>query len=150
MGKTTVANHFRHLGFPVFDADFAVHELYKGEAVGRIGQIFPSVIVDSLVNRPLLASIVLNDPISLRRLESIIHPMVAQKRKLFYQRACDDQHLFVVYDIPLLLENIHMHSVDYIIVATAAASVQRSRVLNRIGMTEEKFESIILKQMPDM
>jgi dephospho-CoA kinase len=149
MGKTTVASHFRNLGFSVFDADLAVHQLYKGEAVSAIEKIFPDVIIDTVVDRSLLSNIVLKDSNALKTLESIIHPMVSQKRKLFYQHAHDNNELFVVYDIPLLLENINSHSVDYIVVATAASDVQRSRVLKRKGMTAEKLELILSKQMPD-
>ena len=151
MGKSTCTKHFRAMGFPVFDADAAVHELYSanGGAVKPIYTLFPDVIVDGAISRPLLAKKVMEDSSVLKVLEKIVHPLVAQKRLQFYEDATAQGSFMVVYDIPLLLENPLSQSVDYVIVATADAKVQRERVLKRPGMTEEKFLSLLAKQMPD-
>jgi dephospho-CoA kinase len=152
MGKSTISNHFRKLGFPVFDADLEVHRLYSegGEAVPLLNEVFPDVIVGNAVDRNKLMSKVIEDPTSLRIIEGIVHPLVISERERFYRVACEQGKLMVVFDIPLLFENIAKYSsVDYIVVATAAAEVQKSRVLARPGMTEEKFLSILAKQVPD-
>ena len=139
------------MGFKVFDADAAVHELYGegGEAVVPIGRIWPDVIVSNSVNRPKLAEKVISNPSILSELESIVHPLVSKRRRSFYEKAGVERELLVVYDIPLLLENRDKHDVDYVLVATASSEVQRARVLGRIGMSVEKFEAILKKQMPD-
>lgn len=151
MGKSAVARQFRELGFPVFDADEAVHSLYAqgGAAVAAIEQSFPEAIVDGSVHRPTLASRVLGNPTDLTTLESIVHPLVAAERKQFFEKACIARDFLCVYDVPLLLENRKNHDVDCVVVATASAETQRKRVLSRPGMTPEKFESILRKQMPD-
>lgn len=151
MGKSTCTKHFRAMGFPVFDADAAVHELYSvgGDAVDPIRKLFPDAIVDLAVSRPLLGKKIMEDSYVLQILEEIVHPLVAAKRRLFLESAKNEGHFMVVYDIPLLLENPQNHEVDYTVVATASASVQKERVLKRPGMTEEKFASILAKQMPD-
>lgn len=151
MGKSTCTQHFRSMGFPVFDADAAVHELYSanGAAVAPIGRIFPDAIVDAAVCRPILGKKVMEDSSVLKVLEEIVHPLVAQKRKEFFEEASENGHFMVIYDIPLLLENPLSQQVDYVIVATASPEVQRDRVLARSGMTEEKFKALVAKQMPD-
>lgn len=151
MGKSTCTKHFRSMGFPVFDADAAVHELYSasGAAVDPISKLFPDAIVDNAVCRPILAKKVTENSSVLKLLEGIVHPLVAKKRREFFENASSDGHFMVIYDIPLLLENPMNQEVDYVIVATANAEVQRNRVLKRPGMTEEKFLSLLAKQMPD-
>ena len=151
MGKSTCTKHFRSMGFQVFDADAAVHELYSvsGAAVDPIGKLFPDAIVDNAVFRPILGKKVMEDSSVMTLLEAIVHPLVAKKRQEFFEAASSNGHFMVIYDIPLLLENPMNQEVDYVIVATANARVQRNRVLKRPGMTEEKFLSLLAKQMPD-
>ena len=112
-------------------------------------EVFPDVIVDGAVDRTKLMSKVMEDPASLQVIERIVHPLVIAERKRFYHAACMQRRLIVVYDIPLLFENMAKYSVDYIVVATASAEVQKRRVMARPGMTEEKFQAILLKQVSD-
>lgn len=101
MGKSSVSKQFQFLGFEVFDADAAVHELYSkgGEAVPLIRTHFPTAIVDGAVSRPNLSSIIMNEPSSLQVLESIVHPLVASKRMKFLEEAAEKQEFLVVYDM---------------------------------------------------
>eukprot|EP00899_Mesostigma_viride_P028301 jgi/Mesvir1/8656/Mv02599-RA.1 len=151
MGKSTVASMFRDLGVPVADADAAVHALYAkgGAAVGPVGALFPSAIVDGQVSRPALGALVLADTAALKRLESIVHPLVRDERKAFVERERERGTPLVVLDIPLLFETGCEGEVDLIAVVSASAEKQRERVLARPGMTLEKFESILAKQLPD-
>ena len=151
MGKSTISNQLIKLGFPLFDADREVHRLYspEGAAVPLIEQQFPEVVVDGRVDRTKLSTIIMRDPSSLSVVEKIVHPLVSAERVMFYENAADAGKLLVVYDIPLLFENLSKHTVDYIVVATANPEIQRRRVLERPGMTEEKFHSILQKQVPD-
>lgn len=151
MGKSAVSSQLLKLGFPVFDADLAVHRLYaaSGAAVEPIRNIFPDAVVDGAVDRSKLSAKIMHDPSVLKIIEGIVHPLVISERERFYHRACSEKKFLVVYDIPLLFENANRYKVDYTIVVTAAAEVQRRRVLSRPGMTEEKFEAILAKQVPD-
>ncbi len=151
MGKTATAGMFRQLGIPVFDADAAVHDLYApgGDAVTPVGEAFPGAIVDGAVNRDALSKAVLDDPSAVRKLESIVHPLVRKMQTRFIDAARDGGHDIVVLDIPLLFESGGAGRVDRIVVVSAPADVQKDRVLARPGMTEEKFLAILSHQMPD-
>ncbi|RYY82363.1 dephospho-CoA kinase [archaeon] len=149
MGKSTIAKQFMRLGIPVFDADQAVHELYAkgGEAVAPLSSIFSDITTDGAIDRAKLSKAVLTDPTALKQIESVVHPLVSRKRDVFYMNAIHTQQLMVVYDIPLLFENRHLYTLDYVVVVSASAETQRKRVLERPNMTEEKLAVILSKQV---
>jgi dephospho-CoA kinase len=149
MGKSTVARMFADEGVPVFDADAAVHRLQgpEGALVDEIEAHFPGTTGPEGVNRGALAERVLGEPEALRRLEALIHPAVAREREAFL--VANSEAPLVVLDIPLLFEAGGSGQVDRIVVVSAPAEVQRERVLARPGMTPEKFEHILARQLPD-
>jgi len=149
MGKSTVAAMFAAEGVPVFDADAAVHRLQgrDGALVAEIEAHFPGTTGLDGVNRGALAERVLAEPEALRRLEALVHPAVAREREAFL--ADNAGAPLVVLDIPLLFEAGGWSEVDRIAVVSAPEGVQRARVLARPGMTDEKFERILARQMPD-
>jgi dephospho-CoA kinase len=149
MGKSTVARFFAEQGVPVHDADAVVHRLYEGEAAAAIEAAFPGVTSGGKVDRNRLAALVLDDPAALKKLEAIVHPLVqAAERALLAQARARGEKLAVL-DIPLLFETGSDQRVDAVVVASAPAELQQSRVLARPDMTMEKLEAILGKQMPD-
>ena len=151
MGKTTAASLFRRRGIPVYDADRAVHRLSEkgGAAVPAIARAFPGVVVDGAVDRKKLGAIVFKDPRALKRLEAILHPLVAEQRGLFLRRMRARRQPLVVLDIPLLFETGGAALADHIVVVSAPAFLQTARVMKRPGMTREKLAGILAHQMPD-
>jgi dephospho-CoA kinase len=149
MGKSTVAKMFADEGMPVFDADAAVHRLQgpEGALVEQIEAHFPGTTGPGGVDRGALAERVLGEPEALRRLEALVHPAVAREREAFLAENAAEP--LVVLDIPLLFEAGGSERVDRIAVVSAPAKVQRERVLARPGMTVEKFERILARQLPD-
>ena len=149
MGKSTVARMFADEGVPVFDADAAVHRLQgpEGALVEQIEAHFPGTTGPGGVNRGALAERVLGEPEALQRLEALIHPAVARERETFL--ADHSGAPVVVLDIPLLFEAGGAAQVDRVAVVSAPAEVQRQRVLARPGMTTDKFERILARQLPD-
>ena len=147
MGKSATAGIFRRLGVPVHDADAAVHRLYRGRAAPLVEKAFPGTVIDGAVDRGRLGAAVLGDPARMRELEAIVHPLVREEEEAFLERAA--LAAIAVLDIPLLFETGGEARCDAVLVVTAPASVQRERVLARPGMSEEKFQSILSKQMPD-
>lgn len=148
MGKSTTAKLFGEAGCDVWDADAAVHRLYSkgGAAVGPMGAAFPEAIVNGEVSRAALKEIISRDENALRRIESIVHPLVGEDRAAFIARSGSD---IVVLDIPLLFETGGNARVDAVAVASIDAETQRARVLERGTMTEAQFEAILSKQVPD-
>lgn len=149
MGKSATAQMFADEGVPVHDADAAVHALYEGEAVAPIEAAFPGTTENGKVDRVRLSERVIGHPDEIRRLERIVHPMVARVRDEFLDRARRDGASIAVLDIPLLYETGGERFCDAVVVVSAPAEVQRERVLARPGMTEAKFAAILAKQMPD-
>jgi dephospho-CoA kinase len=149
MGKSATARLFAEEGAPVHDADAVVHRLYEGEAVASIEAAFPGTTSGGRVDRSKLAARVLGHPSALARLEAIVHPMVraAEEELIGLAKARGDK--VVVLDIPLLFETGGEERVDAVVVVTAPAETQRARVLGRPGMTMEKLEAILAKQIPD-
>ena len=150
MGKSTTAGFFRQAGIPVHDADFAVHELYQGIAAPLIEQAFPNSTIAGKVDRNALYLHIANNPDALKRLEAIIHPLVKQHRDTFISQAEKNGARTIVLDIPLLFEIGADKDCDVICVVSAPASVQKQRVMTRKNMTEERFKTILEKQMPDL
>ncbi len=149
MGKSTTAKFFAEEGVPVHDADAAVHRLYEGEATPLIEAAFPGTTAGGKVDRDRLARQVLGNDAAIRRLETIVHPLVAKARDAFLAEAVRSGAAVAVLDIPLLYETGGDKICDAVVVVTAPADVQRARAFERPGMSESKFAAILAKQMPD-
>jgi dephospho-CoA kinase len=147
MGKSATAAMFRQAGVPVHDADEVVHALYRGRAVPLIEAAFPGTVIDGSVDRAALSKVLFEDESRLRALERIVHPLVREERETFLR--ANAHAPAVILDIPLLFETGGERDTDAVALVTAPKSVQRERVLARPGMTEEKFQAILAKQMPD-
>ncbi|MGD9968454.1 MAG: dephospho-CoA kinase [Hyphomonadaceae bacterium] len=151
MGKSTVASMFAEEGAPVFDSDAAVHALYApgGGAVAAVAAAFPGAVKDGAIERAALSRLVVGDAEAILQLEAIVHPLVRQAQAEFLRAHREAGAPWVVLDIPLLFESGGAAFVDKVVVVSAPAEVQRARVLSRPGMTEEKFDAIMARQMPD-
>ncbi|EJW13076.1 Dephospho-CoA kinase [Rhodovulum sp. PH10] len=149
MGKSATARMFSEAGVPVHDADATVHRLYEGDAVAPIEAAFPGVTVDGRIDRGRLGPRVVNDAAALKRLEAIVHPLVQREEAAFLEKARAEGAAVAVLDIPLLFETGADARVDYVVVVSAPAWLQRERVLKRPGMSEEKFLALLAKQLPD-
>ncbi|MCC8933227.1 dephospho-CoA kinase [Rhizobium sp. 'Codium 1'] len=149
MGKSTTAGLFADEGVPVNDADKVVHELYRREAVQPISEVFPDVVVDGIVDRQLLSQNLAKNPANFKILESIVHPLVRAREQSFLDLQRELETPIVVLDIPLLFETGGEARMDKIVVVSCAAEIQRQRVLSRPGMTPDKFETMLSRQMPD-
>src|SRR5262245_46512853 len=149
MGKSTVAARFRAHGIGVCDADAEVHKLYEGAAVPAIETAFPGTTADGKVDRQRLAKVLLADPAGFKRLEAIVHPLVFAAERAFLAAEAARGAALAVLEIPLLLETGGEKRVDVVVVVSAPAETQRERVMQRPGMTAEKLDQILARQVPD-
>ena len=148
MGKSETAKLFAAEGVLVHDADAATARLYGqgGAAVAAVARAFPGAVKNAAVDRAALSALIVNNPSELQKLEALVHPLVAAEREAFLQTA--DAPL-VLFDVPLLFETGAQADMDAIVVASAPEAVQRQRVLSRPGMTDEKFQALKARQLPD-
>lgn len=151
MGKSTTAAMFREAGIPVYDADAAVADLYLkgGAAVEPLEAAFPGVTKDGAVDREALRTRVLGDDAAMATLNAIVHPLVGVDRVGFFKRAAEAGVDMVVLDIPLLFETGGHANMDAVVVVSAPPEQQRERVLARPGMTPERLDAILARQMHD-
>ena len=149
MGKSTVAAMIAEAGIPLFDADAEVRAMqgFGGKLVDAIELRFPGTTRGGAVDRDLLSARVLGDRDQLAALEMIVHPAVIERREAFITANRDAPAL--LFDIPLLFETRGEGAFDKVIVVSAPAAVQRTRVLARPGMTADKYAQILERQLPD-
>lgn len=149
MGKTATTKMFAEEGVPVHDADAVVHELYAGDAAPLVEAAFPGTTADGKVDRVKLGARVIGNADAINRLERLVHPLVSEARDRFLGQAVRDGADVAVLDIPLLYETGGEKLCDAVVVVSAPADMQRTRALERPGMTQEKLAAIIARQMPD-
>ena len=151
MGKSRAAARFRAFGVPVFDSDAQVHALFApgGAAVAAVARAFPGSLAEDAIDRTALGRMTLGNPVALRRLEAIVHPLVRAAQLRFLATACRAGAGLVVLDVPLLYETGGEKRVDAVVVVTTSPELQRERVLARGTMDAAKLDSIIARQMPD-
>ncbi|MDA5557364.1 dephospho-CoA kinase [Shimia sp. MMG029] len=148
MGKSTTARFFSELGCPVWDADAAVHRFYAkgGAAVAPVSAVLPNAIENGAISRDRLKELIAKDASVLSKIEKIVHPLVAQDRADFIKEAASD---ILVFDIPLLFETGGEAAMDAVVCVSVSPEIQKKRVLERGTMTEDQFEHIRSKQMPN-
>ena len=147
-GKSTALKAFADLGIPTFSSDEAVHELYRGTAVAPVEAAFPGVAVDGVIDREKLSRHLVGHPGRLQQLEAIVHPLVRARIRSFLAEAEARGETMAVVDIPLLFENGVDWGLDAVIVTVVDEAEQRRRALARPGMTVEKLEAILARQLP--
>jgi dephospho-CoA kinase len=144
-----VAAMFADAGIPLFDADAEVRRMqgYGGSLVEAIEHRFPGTMIDGAVDKDLLAARVLADRDELAALEFIVHPAVGEARERFIEANRGAPAL--LFEIPLLFETHGEAAFDKLIVVSALPSVQRARVMQRPGMTGDKLNQLLARQLPD-
>lgn len=149
MGKSTTAQMFADEGCQVWDADAAVHRLYSkgGTAVAPMLAAFPDAVENGEVSRSALRLIIDKDAATLKTIETIVHPLVAEDRAEFRKMATSD---ILVFDIPLLFETGGDKRMDAVVCVSVSGELQEKRVLERGIMSKPQFDLIRSKQMPDV
>ncbi|WP_022671355.1 dephospho-CoA kinase [Hippea alviniae] len=151
-GKSTVAKIFEEFGCYVIDADKLVHKIYeKGEeGYKRVVEAFGNAILyeNRNIDRKKLAEIVLKDKEQLKKLESIVHPIVERKRnEILSKIAKSKKDAIVIYDVPLLFEKDMQSMFDCVIVVWTDRETQIKRLMKRNNLSKEEAEKRINLQM---
>lgn len=149
MGKSTTAKLFEEAGVPVYDADATVHKVYEGEATSAVEAAFPGSTANGKVDRQKLSTMVVNNADAMKRLETIVHPMLRSHQLKFLNDAEQSGAPVAVLDVPLLYETGGENRVDAVVVVTTTPEIQRARILARENMTPDKLDAILARQLPD-
>lgn len=149
MGKSTTAKLFMEAGVPVYDADATVHMIYEGEAAPLIEAAFPGTTDNGKVDRAKLSAQVVHDAAAMKKLEQIVHPLLGAYHRKFLDDAEKSGAPVAVVDVPLLYETGGEKRVDAVVVVSTNPEQQRERILAREGMTAEKLDAILARQLPD-
>jgi dephospho-CoA kinase len=147
-GKSTVLEALADFGARVSSADAIVHELYAGPAVGAVEALFAGVAVDGVIDRARLAAALAAEPRRLAELEAVVHPMVRTRIARFMDEAEADGAAIAAVEVPLLFESGYDYGFDAVAVTVCEEAEQRRRALARPGMTVEKLQTILARQMP--
>ena len=152
MGKSTAARSFQAMGIPVFDADAAVHRMLGpgGVAVSSVLAAFPGCGSEANgIDRRAMGQVVFGNEGALKQLEHIVHPWVRMAQRCFLAQQSAAYRSIVVMDIPLLYETGGDSLMDAVAVVSAPAFLQAQRVLRRPGMSRQRLNEILKRQMPD-
>lgn len=148
-GKSTVANIFKVLGIPIFDADSVAKDLMENDLELReklIAQFGPLVFDQGKLNRKWLASIVFKDPYQLNLLNALVHPITLKKAENWF----DGQDApYGIKEAALLFEAGAGEGLDYIIGVFAPQHIRIQRVMQRDGLSREEVLSRINQQVDD-
>ena len=147
-GKSTLLAAFEKAGIPTFSADAAVAALYEGEAVAPVEALFPGVTQDKKIDRQELTRRLAAAPENFKKLEAVVHPLVRQKIAAFMDRAEAAGHVAAAVEVPLLFESGYDYGFDAVAVTFVDPKIQNERIMARPGMTVEKRDALLARQMP--
>lgn len=147
-GKSSLLAAFEKAGLPTISADSIVAEVYLGDAVQSVEALFPSVVTDGKIDRQKLARQLAQDPSGFVKLEAVVHPLVQRKIAHFLEDADSEGHFAAAVEVPLLFESGHDYGFDIIAVTHVDEAIQKQRILARPGMSVEKMQTLLARQMP--
>ena len=147
-GKTYLAGILNKLGYCVYNPDKWVHNLYKkNDFLCKIKYYFPEVFDEKGVfYKRKLRNLVFNDINKLKKLESIIHPLLKNKLKKIINKYCQKEE-FLFLDVALLYEMNWNIFCDFVIIADVNEEIQIKRVIKRDNINKDDFNKIIANQM---
>lgn len=148
-GKTLVADIFKVLGIPVFDADSAAKEIMERDPalVSKIKAEFgEETYTGNKLNRKLLAEKVFSDPFLLEKLNALVHPAAI---KAGLEWADKQQAPYAIKEAALMFEAGSAFNLEYVIGVYAPKSLRLSRVMNRSQLTREEVLARMSRQVDD-
>lgn len=148
-GKTTVAQMFKSLDVPVYNADEEAKLLMQNSAAIQqelINLLGENCYINGQLNRSYIASQVFSDQQLLKKINAIVHPKVAAH----FEQWCSKQNApYVIKEVAILFETKSQHLFDFIITVTAPIDARIQRVMERDQKTKKEVMSVINNQFPD-
>jgi dephospho-CoA kinase len=153
-GKSTVGLMFVELGCHLIDSDQITHQLLEpGQSVhAAVIEEFGERILaeDGTIDRRVLGNIVFKeDPRTRDRLNRLIHPAIIRRQQQWLREVeAKDPGGIAIVDAALMIEVGTYRNYDKIIVVTCTPAVQKRRLAERSGLSQEEIEARIRSQMP--
>jgi dephospho-CoA kinase len=151
-GKSTFARMLEEEGAVVIDADVVARDVVNPGTPGleRVIEAFGEEILDDKghLDREALGEIVFNDVEARRKLNSILHPLIAEESGRRMMKAAQGDKGPVFYEAALLVENDAHDQFAGLVVVTASEHTQIRRVVARDELTETQARSRIDAQFP--
>ena len=149
-GKTTIAQMFKSLEVPVYNADEEAKLLMQNSAAIQqelINLLGENCYLNGQLNRSYIASQVFSDQQLLKKINAIVHPKVAAH----FEQWCSKQNApYVIKEVAILFETKSQHLFDFIITVTAPIETRIQRVMDRDQKTKKEVMSVINNQLPDL
>ncbi len=140
-GKSLALNYLANKGYPVFNADKIVNELYNdANFCSKVLGIFNEI------DRGKITEAIYEDRDKKARLEKLVHPIIDRKLEEFISSLNDGEIGFA--EIPLLFETRMERFFDYTILIYCDRDVRLKRAIER-GISREKFDMIDSMQMSE-
>ena len=147
-GKTTVANEFATLGVPIIDADIIARQVVAPgtQALEAIVLHFGKGIlnVDGSLNRNHLREIIFSNIKQKEWLNALLHPRIQEETQKQLQQA---SYPYVIWVVPLLIENNISHLADRILVIDVTEEEQILRTIKRDNISREQAINILNAQV---
>lgn len=150
-GKSTVCQFFRILGIPVYSADdrakwlMSTNPELKSELNIAFGE--ETFLADGTLNRPFLAQNVFSDPEKVKKINSIVHPVVGRDFKSWAESQTAP---YLLKEAALLFETSSAEELDKVINVSSPLKIRMARVLARDPhRNEDQINQIINQQLPD-
>jgi len=150
MGKSTISKMITETGIPIFDVDAAVHASYLPEGPGYriVEDLYPDAIIPEGVDRRVLVSHMQADSVAFRQLEDLMTRVIVFELSRFIRDLKSQCIRMAVVDAPLLYEMCLDKYMHVVVAACCTTETQRNRCMARPGMTEEKFSTLLARQIP--
>ncbi len=148
-GKTTIARLFEAEGIPVYISDDEAKKIMLDpRTVQKVKEVFGEKVVhNNLIDRKILSQIVFNNPDHLKKLNSIIHPLVKKHFDEWVVKNSD--YPFVIKEAAILFESGSYKFCDKVITVTASEETRIDRVIKRDNVKREEVLHRIKNQISE-
>ncbi len=144
-GKSHVARQF---GYPVFNADAHVDELYRKSrrCYKKLKKALPNYVTSFPIKKNILSDAIVDNHKNIKKIIKIIHPEIRLKMNNFIRK--NKKKKFVILDIPLLLENKINKKSDILVFVHATKYEINKRLKKRVNFNKKIIKKFKKLQLP--
>ena len=143
-GKTFIGKLFKA---PIFNADKEVNYLYRynRECFNKLKKKLPKFVNSFPIKKNDLSKAIIEDKKNLKKISSIVHPLVRKRMKKFLNKNKNSKIL--VLDVPLLVENKLYNKNDILIFVKSNKKKILKRLKERPNYNKDVLEKLVENQV---